>query len=292
LLPANRIHIFSPREGQILKFNVNPNEAVGKNQVLIEMFDPTLQRELVDLDSKIGKARESMTTIRFTLSQNPNSQDKSRLQSELTEQTKSLDMYNAERAALAKQFTLGGKPGLFQIMSPKTLSGRQMQVGQQDWLVLSGSDIRDLTGRFVKPSEPLLRIGQVTGEWEAELKIPQKNIGQVKAAFKTNNPDEELDVDLKLSNMVTKTYKGKLAQRSVSPEAVPNKDDHNESDPVVYAWVRVSGEGIAEEDQVPLQNSLAGVEVKAKIRCGPHAMGYSLFYGVWEYACDKLFWLF
>ena len=36
----------------------------------------------------------------------------------------------------------------------------------------------------------------------------------------------------------------------------------------------------------------AGTEVKAKIRCGDHSMGYSLFYGVWEFFYEHLiFWL-
>ena len=33
--------------------------------------------------------------------------------------------------------------------------------------------------------------------------------------------------------------------------------------------------------------------VKAKIYCGDHAAGYSLFYGVWEFLYEKVvFWFF
>ena len=38
---------------------------------------------------------------------------------------------------------------------------------------------------------------------------------------------------------------------------------------------------------------VSGTEVASKIRCGNHRMGYSLFYGVWEFIYEKvLFFLF
>jgi hypothetical protein len=32
--------------------------------------------------------------------------------------------------------------------------------------------------------------------------------------------------------------------------------------------------------------------VVAKVRCGDHAMGYSLFYGVWEFIYEKVVFFF
>jgi len=37
---------------------------------------------------------------------------------------------------------------------------------------------------------------------------------------------------------------------------------------------------------------LTGTEVVAKVRCGDHAMGYSLFYGVWEFIYEKVVFFF
>ena len=57
----------------------------------------------------------------------------------------------------------------------------------------------------------------------------------------------------------------------------------------VSARVRIEGPGIAEADQIPRSLLLTGAEVRAKIRCGNHRMGYSLFYGVWEFLYEKKF---
>ena len=80
-----------------------------------------------------------------------------------------------------------------------------------------------------------------------------------------------------------------MAWRKISAQAIPNKDDHNETDPVFYAYVRVSGDDIAAEDQIPVDLNLASVGVRGKVCCGKHAMGYSLFYGVCEFLYEKVF---
>ena len=74
---------------------------------------------------------------------------------------------------------------------------------------------------------------------EIELKIPQKNIGQVRAAYAYLGVDE-LDVDLLVTSDPTATYRGKLHINMIAREAVPNRNDNNEPEPVVYARVRLS----------------------------------------------------
>ena len=151
--------------------------------------------------------------------------------------------------------------------------------------------------RTVKPNEPLIRIGNANpknaklADWEIELKIPQKHIGQVLKAFKPKDNKDELDVDLLLLSEPTIKYKGKLRRDRVAFEAVNDRDAHDEPEPIVKAWVRVSGDDIPAEYRIPVESLTSGVEVKTRIRCGDHAMGYSLFYGVWEFLFEKVvFW--
>ena len=87
-------------------------------------------------------------------------------------------------------------------------------------------------------------------------------------------------------------YKGKLARDKVGPEATPNRDDNNESEPVTVAWVRISGKDIPPQYQLQPADLLAGVEVRTRIRCGDRPMGYSLFYGVWEFVYEKILFFF
>jgi hypothetical protein len=69
-------------------------------------------------------------------------------------------------------------------------------------------------------------------------------------------------------------------------------DANNESEPIVYAWVRVDGDDIPEADRLPAELLLTSTEVHAKVRCGQHALGYTLFYGVWEWFYEKIVFFF
>jgi hypothetical protein len=165
-------------------------------------------------------------------------------------------------------------------------------------IVLSSDFQEMLKNRFVKEEEQLLRVGYVTpkrpnlNDWEIELKIPQKHVGQVLAAFPAGDPRAELDVDILLLTAPTRVYKGKLARNKIASQANPDKNAHDESEPVVLAWVRVSGADIPKGSQLPPEPLVTGTEVHARVRCGNHAMGYSLFYGVWEFIYEKVVFFF
>jgi hypothetical protein len=182
------------------------------------------------------------------------------------------------------------KPGTYSIRAPM-FSPDVVRDHDPQWFVLSHNDFRaDYEGKLVKQSENLLKIGDLNGAWEVEIKIPEKNIGQVMKAFKNPyDPNEELTVDLKLQSHPLQTFQGKLARGKIAPEAVPDKDEHNETEPVVYARVRVRGDDIPIAKQIPVGLKLAGMEVSGRVRCGKHSMGYSLFYGVWEFLNEKFF---
>jgi len=45
-------------------------------------------------------------------------------------------------------------------------------------------------------------------------------------------------------------------------------------------------------DRLPPEQNLSGAEVHAKVRCGNHRLGYSLFYGVWEFFYEKVVFFF
>jgi hypothetical protein len=42
----------------------------------------------------------------------------------------------------------------------------------------------------------------------------------------------------------------------------------------------------------PVTVTLTGVDVHTRIRCGNRAMGYSLFYGVWEFIYENIVFKF
>src|SRR5438270_5437400 len=42
------------------------------------------------------------------------------------------------------------------------------------------SSFKDEIGNLVKQNQPILRVGDKSGAWQIELKIPEKHVGQVR----------------------------------------------------------------------------------------------------------------
>jgi len=154
-------------------------------------------------------------------------------------------------------------------------------------------------GKQVKPSEPLLKLGWVEGPWHVALKIPNRNIGHILRAFadpkkhKTDAAGKKyLDVDVLLTSYSDRKYYGRLYEEKISGQAVPNKDDHNETDAIVSAYVKLNGDDYPADKKVPPELFVTGLEVHARVRCGDYAMGYSMFHGVWEWFYEKVVFFF
>jgi hypothetical protein len=283
LLPKDRRYIYAPVEGKIERFLVDPNQPVVKNQPLVLMHDVQLESQMQKLAADIAAARQEELTLDAEIDK-AKPEQKLSLSSE--KQSRNITSYFKENELRAIRERVnavtGGRPGEFLIKSPI------------DGTVLNQSFREEFTNKSVKPNEPILRIGRKDGSWEVELKIPQKHIGQVLYAFEHNGPDKDLDVDLILRSMPTKTYKAKLSRNRIGGEAMPSRDDQNETEPVVTAYVRIEGDDIPKDKALPKDGNLlvTGTEVVAKIRCGDHAMGYSLFYGVWEFIYEKIVFFF
>jgi hypothetical protein len=191
--------------------------------------------------------------------------------------------------------------GAFWLRAPDFPKGQANVPSNPKWTVLNADFRETLLDKEVKPDQPLLRLGEKDGPWEVELKIPQKHVGQVLAAFEHNKDKKtgeyhDLDVDLLVRSEATRIYKGKLSFDKLSKEATPNRDDNNESEPVVYAYVRLDDNEIPADYRLKEQGRhllTSGTEVRVKIRCGDnYPMGYSLFYGVWEFLYEKVVFFF
>jgi hypothetical protein len=281
LLPRERNYIFPPVEAKIDAFKVEPGQEVSVDDPLVTMHDMELERKMVQLEGEIHGAESSGKALRAEL-QRAKEEERLKISSEMQVQETTKNLKNEELQAIRKRVRGDPtRPGYFTLVSP--IRGTVLN-----------SDFRsELTYRTVKPNEPVLRVGNKDGSWVIELKIPQKHIGQVLQAFNADQT-KDLDVDLVLRSMPTRTYKGKLSRKDIGGEATPNRDDNNEAEPVVMAFVRIEGEDIPEAYRLPHDDRylVTGTEVLGKVRCGNHPMGYSLFYGVWEFIYEKIVFFF
>ena len=101
-----------------------------------------------------------------------------------------------------------------------------------------------------------------------------------------------LEVDVLLRSMATESFTGRLYLDEMTAEAVPNKDEHDENEPVVTAYVKLNLDDIPKDRWVPREQFVTGLEVGSRIRCGDQPLGYSLFHGVWEWFYEKVIFFF
>lgn len=283
LLPQERCWLYAPVEGDVVHFaeGIRPGIPVGENQSLVLMFDYQLQLKLLELNSAVAAADHEIEAKAREVDTAATDAERIKLRAEMRTQEFVRDRTSRELRALQERtHSDPARPGYFWLKSPLTGT------------VLSFDFKENLVGRHVKPGEPLIRVGNKRKHWEILLKIPQKHIAQVLQAFDAADANAELDVDLLLVSDPTHTYRGKLSRSGIGGQATPNKDDPTDSEPVVPASVRLDGPDIPADAQVPLEFLMTGTEVHTRIRCGDRPMGYSLFYGVWEFAYEKVAFYF
>src|SRR5262249_34742238 len=166
LLPEERQYIFSPVEAKVLRFasGLKPGSPTTEGAPLVLMNDVQVQLRMNQMIFAIAKAQSEIDSNSMQLSNtNLSPSDKSRFHSEIQQKTVQRDYKARELAQLCERINaVTDQPGDFWLRSP--LSGTVLNWGFQE----------QLTNSMVKPSQPILRVGNERGRWEIELKIPQK----------------------------------------------------------------------------------------------------------------------
>jgi hypothetical protein len=286
-LPKDRRWIYSPIPGTIKEIpaGLKSGSKVAKGQPLFVMFDSELEKQVNELQTDIAVLE---TKINAPGPKNPDpakneGADPVTLEEAKITRRKKIEMLNRLKDRTNADLA---HPGAFTIIAPKA------------GIILSADFRENLIGKNVRPGDPLIRVGYTDPnhpkltDWEIELKIPQKHVGQVNRAFeRLPQGVEELDVDVMFVSQSTTSYRAKLRKDKIASQANTQKDDNNETEPIVIAWARIHpiNNDIPEADQIPPAHLLTGSEVHTRIRCGYRAMGYSLFYGVYEFAYEKVF---
>ena len=296
LAPLDRFNVYAPTDGRIIEFKVWPNEEMLPGTRIAKMYKQEFDTQITGLIGQVSGLNDVIKQLSSTpegLSPAERDLRQSTLQTKRIERTKAfreLRIYeNTFKCDLSS-------PGHFYVTAPDTRPSHA--TGRPMWQALT-PDFRDeMTGKTVKPSDPILRVGYVGGGWEVVLKIPQKHVGQLLKALKegpeTDAGGEFLWVDVLVTSAPTPGYqgKGKLYRNKVTGEAMPNRDDQNEANQAIVAYVRINTDDIPKEDHIDKHLLTTDVEVHAKIRCADHALGYSLFYGVWEFLYEKVIFFF
>ncbi|QVL34355.1 hypothetical protein KIH39_10745 [Telmatocola sphagniphila] len=295
LLPKERRYIFPQMEGQVREIRVKPRDVVLPKTPVAILESNELKADIMKLKTEIDGAKNNIDVLQ----QNALGDDKM-TPDQKADRASKLEEYRTTLRAKSEELNQKlkstnsdiNKPGVIVVQAPQFERARVGNGAIPEWHVISPDQRETLLNRPLKPTEPILRIANTSGAWEIEQKIPQKHIGQILRAFQTKDPNEYLNVDVMLSSQTTVKYAGRLYRKDITSEAVANKDDHNESEPVVTAIVTVNDPEMPLDEHIQQGLLLTGLEVKTNIRCGNHSLGYSLFYGVFDFLHEHvIFWL-
>jgi hypothetical protein len=304
LVPVEIVQIFPLREGSVFEIRTKPGDTVLPGYELFTFRSTELEKEYKDAQDKLDTATSTIRTNDKLLSEPGLDQtEKARYLFDKQMAETSLKAANTQMTLLNAVYNNKRTPtqfGLFGAFAPPFDPKIARPLGASYYTVLSDDRKENLRGRTVKPNEELMRLGNLQGPWHAELKIPQRNIGQIRRAFadpelhkvEAATGKKYLDVDLLLKSHSSASYLGRLYEDGVTAQAMPNKNEHDETEPVVTAYVELNTDEIPRDKWVPTEQFVTGLEVSTRIRCGNHALGYSLFHGVWEWFYEKVVFFF
>jgi hypothetical protein len=292
LLPEERHYIYPTGQGRVIRFKVAPGQTIRPNTPIAILNDRDLAREIDEKNAEIDKSKKRCDVLRGLSTSLPDEKERKRRSDELASEEENLRSLKDQLESLLEQRKASGdNVGEFTVYAPEFPRARDAR-GPATWKVLTFDFNEQLVNKWMKPTDPLMRVGNTKGTWQIEMKISQRVISQLLRAYRTSDSNEYLEVDVMVTSAPTQTFKGRLYRRDINAEAVQNKDDHNESEMVVYAYVRVNDPDMPADDHIPEALLTAGVEVKAKIRCGNHSLGYSLFHGAWEFFYEHVIFAF
>ena len=293
VVPVARRTVYPSIEGKLLGFTVQPGDLVPEGSELARMQGGVLEEKLLKLQADMQAADNDSLILNEQAARSGGSTPEARDSAakarnkarERDSRKREMDSLIARNGADRNDFRF------FSLLAPPMTHRERAMAGSEPWQVLT-SNFQDMVGREVKPNEPIMRLGITDGPWEMELKLPQKHVGQVLKGFARLKPGEPLSVDFLLLNDTTRLYKGMLFRNRIAGEATAGQDAASESEPVVIAYVDIENPGIPEGYRVSRKQLVSGTEVRAKVDCGKHVAGYSLFYGVWEFVYEKVVFFF
>ena len=308
LLPVEIAQIFPADEAQVIEIRRKPGEEVGPNEVVATLRSTALAEKYRQAQSQRDLATASYQKYSQQIQQLGATDLPTTRQLELEREKFRVSMATAqdEMRTIERVYNMDpNRLGFIWVKTPSKFSfDLDRPFGESRWTVLNDDRRENMIGRTLRPSEEVLRVGNVKGDWHAELKIPQRNIGQIRRAFADSryhkvetaegrhHGKKYLEVDVLLRSEGDTSYRGRLYEDGVTAQAVPNRDEHDETEPVVTAYVKLNIPEIPREQWVPGEQFVTGLEVSVKIRCGDHSLGYSMFHGVWEWFYEKVVFFF
>jgi len=254
LEPIQRHDLFAAVDGIVHKVHIRHGDIVKPGQLLVELKNSDLERNIADLKGQQSATAERHKTVTFTLLRERDASELRRLHGERAQLKETLDSLKIQ---LEKYET---KMKQLKVRSP--LSGKVVT-----W------DVHDLLmGRPVVRGDMLLSVADVEGEWELEIQMPEDRMGHLVRAQLALG--EKLPVTFIMAMEPGVTYEGVLEKIHERAQV------HGEAGNTVLIRVSI--------DKNKLPQLRRGATVIAKVHCGRRSLGYVWFHDLFEFVQSRI----
>lgn len=266
LQPAEVRPCFAPRDGTVTEVFVRHSEVVGAGEPLLRMHSPELELEMKRTEGAIDSTQKELRAAEAARRREVDDRssaprpsrprggsgtsegstlaaEEARLHAVLESYRQQLELLQEERERLTIRSPTGGT-------------------------VLTWQLRQSLLGRPVRRGQRLLRISEADSPWTLRLNLPDRHVGHVLEARESLRSD--LAVHYVVAGEPGLDRWGRLDDWSPITTMTP------EGEPVVELSVEVS------EVNTSSESWRAGTQVRARIHCGSHRLGYVWFHALWD----------
>ncbi len=254
LEPARLRDVFAGADGTVTDLRVEHGQRVRAGELLAVLRRPQLDLEFKQVLGELQTAQQKLVSIEAERLQDRRDNDEQRrTYGQATAQEEEL---RATVRSLQSQYeVLKSKQSECEVRSP--IEGE----------VLTWNVRELLEDRPVGRGQVLLTIGDLSGPWKVELRIPDRQTGHVLAAQEAQ-PDAPLQVSCLLAMDPRQSFPGTLARLGMRSETSASDS------PYVKATV--------DFDRAAVEQCTAGAGVRASIQCGRRSLGYVWLHDLYD----------
>ncbi len=259
LLPQQRRSVFAQVDGDVDQIFVDHGAIVSAGQKVVQLKDENLMRQRQEVVGQIEPLEKRLDAMNSKLLERQRGADNAQRASEPDLELSSLQAsLNSARRQLE---IIDSQIKYLDVTSP--IAGQ----------VLSWDVRQQLTGKPIRRGDLLVEVADVNGDWELELKLPDKRIGHI---FKAQAADgAELAVTFMLAANPNVSWEGKVKSIAKSTQ----------NDSVDGQTIRV--DVAFDNEGLDIKQARSGV--LAKIHCGYRPVGYVWLHDIFEFVQSKIF---
>jgi multidrug efflux pump subunit AcrA (membrane-fusion protein) len=245
LRPTARFHVFAPLDGNISVVAVAHGDVVKVGETLVEMHNSDLDLEMQKLQGEHDAALERSASIESALLDSSSLTD---------EQLSQINQLSAEQEELRQLFESQQQRLAVLRSQRESLTVRSPIAGE----ILTWETDEELLDRPVRRGQRLLTVADLKGPWEAELEVPDDQVGPLLKLW--DSGQRPIEAKFELATHAGIEHTGEVTRIARRTEI--NADNQ----PMVHATIRV--------DRESLVNPRPGASLNAKIYCGQQSIFY------------------